>query len=157
MKPSARLSTEWPRDSIQIQPEPEYIPQNIKNARVKSASKKGSKAEGTNYRPLSLLSQPSKLLEDQVCESIDKHIASNELKNKNQWRFSEGRATEGLLLKLTENWKLSVGQGLIVGFVFIDLKKACDTISHDLLPQKQLAVGISGGFLPWIVNYLSGR
>ena len=50
-----------------------------------------------------------------------------------------------------------MGQGLIVGFVFIDLKKACDTVSHDLLPQKPLAVGISGGFLPWIMNYLSGR
>ena len=127
-------------------------PSTWKNARVKSAPKKGSKAGRTNYRSLLLLSQPSKLLEDQVCESIDEYIASNEPKNVNQWGISEGRSTEGLLLRLTEKWKQPMDQGLIVGIVFIDFKKAFDTVSHDLLPQKLLAVGISGDFLQWIMN-----
>ena len=132
-------------------------PRIWKNARVKSAPKKGSKTERTNYRPLSMLSQPSKLLEDQVCDSMDKHLNSNQLKSKNQWGFSEGRSTEGLLLRLTEKWKQSVDQGLIVGIVFIDFQKAFDTVPHDILPQKLLAVGISGDFLSWIMNYLCGR
>ena len=104
-----------------------------------------------------MLSQPSKLLEDQVCDSMDKHLNSNQLKSKNQWGFSVGRSTEGLLLRLTEKWKQSVDQGLIVGIVFIDFQKGFDTVPHDILPQKLLAVGISGDFLSWIMNYLSGR
>ena len=46
---------------------------------------------------------------------------------------------------------------LNVGIVFIDFQKAFDTMPHDILPQKLLAVGISGDFLSWIMNYLSGR
>ena len=58
---------------------------------------------------------------------------------------------------MTEKWEQSVDQGLIVGIVFMDFQKAFDTVPHDILPQKQLAVGISGDFLSWIMNYLSGR
>ena len=58
--------------------------------------------EVTNYRPLSRLNIPGKLLEGHMCEIIDKHIENNELISDKEWEFRKGRSTEGLLLQLTE-------------------------------------------------------
>ena len=54
--------------------ESKTIPDDWKKARLKSAFKKGSKDEAENYRPLSMLTIPSKLLEGQICRLINKHL-----------------------------------------------------------------------------------
>ena len=54
-------------------------PDMWKLARVKTAHNKGKKDEVTNYRPLSMLSIPGKLLEGQICDTIDNHMNENRL------------------------------------------------------------------------------
>ena len=73
-----------------------------KLAKVKSAFKKGEHKQVENYRPLSMLSIPGKLLEAQICKALDKHLKNQELLSDNQWGFRKGRSAEDLLLKLTE-------------------------------------------------------
>ena len=111
-------------------------PNAWKLAKVKTAHKKGERQEVTNYRPLSMLNIPGKLLEGQVCEIIDKHLENNELISDKQWGFWKGRSTEGLLLQLTEEWKSQIDRGYVVGIIFIDFQKAFDTVSHDVLFHK---------------------
>ena len=48
------------------------------------------------------------------------HLDENKILTDIQWGFITGRTTEGIILKLTEKWKQSVDNGLIVGVVFID-------------------------------------
>lgn len=74
-----------------------------------------------------------------------------------QWGFIKGRSTDGILLKLTEIWKKSVDNGSIVGVVFIDLQKAFDTVSHEILSYKLQAAGISGNLHALIMSYLKDR
>ena len=114
-----------------------------KLAKVKSKFKKGEHIQVENYRPLSMLSIPGKLLEAQICEALDEHLENKELLSDNQWGFRKGRSAEGLLLKLTEKWKLAVDSGLTVGVVFMDFQKAFDTVSHDILAFKLQALRIS--------------
>ena len=48
-------------------------PSEFKKAKLKAAYKKGGKPKRENYRPLSMLSTPGKLMESVVCSSLDKH------------------------------------------------------------------------------------
>ena len=74
------------------------FPSCWKIARIKSSFKKGKKQERTNYRPLSMLSIPSKLLESQICNTVDSHLDDNKIVTDLQWGFIKGRS-----YKLTEN------------------------------------------------------
>ena len=66
--------------------------------------KKDDPTEIGNYRPLCLLSVPSKILELCVADSIVSHVFNEELVNDNQWAYRKGRSTELLLAHLNKNW-----------------------------------------------------
>ena len=103
----------------------------------------------SNYRPLQMLSIPSKILEATVYRNIDNFINENSLSNENQWGFIKGRSTAGLLTHLTEKWKIALDNGNVVGVVLIDFKKAFDCVSPSILDLKLQAQGFSGSLLKW--------
>ena len=133
------------------------FPTKWKLARVSTVFKKGNTMDPTNYRPLSLLSLPGKLLESQFCSSLDIHLETNNLLNDNQWGFRKGRSTETLLTSMVERWKQALDDNKIIGAIFIDFRKAFDTVPHDLLPYKLQAAGIMGGPYTWLLDYLDNR
>ena len=110
-----------------------------------------------NYRPISLLVISGKILEAVVCNSINDHLQSHNLLSCNQWGFSpkKNRSTEGLLLHMTETWKSALDQGLVVGELFVDFRKAFDSVNHSILLEKLRATGFSGSLFSWLTNYLS--
>ena len=141
-----------------------YLQRNLypniwKVAKVKPIFKKGSPSDMANYRPVSLLDihVPGKLLERQICINIDNHLQQCNLLSNCQWGFTKGRSTEGMLLAMTERWKTDIDHGLTVGAIFIDFKKAFDTVSHEFLSMKLQAVGISGNLHSWLMSYLTNR
>ena len=119
--------------------------------------KKWSSTERANFRPISLLSVPSKLLEDVVCHSLDDHVNSHKLSSNRQWGFKEGHSTEGMLLHLTEKWRKALDNGYKVGVIFLDFRKAFDTVNHEILLQKLESVGIFGSLFSWLKDYLQNR
>ena len=70
--------------------------------KVRAAPKKGGKLERGNYRPISLLSIPSKIYESLFCEELDSHFRNSNIINHHQWGFTKGKSTELLMLHLTE-------------------------------------------------------
>ena len=132
-------------------------PNYWKLGKVIPAFKKGIKSDAENYRPLTMLNLNSKILESIICDSLDKHLSETGILHPNQWGFKKGISTESLLLYLTETWKKAIDAGYKVGVIFVDFKKAFDTVDHRILESKLLATGISGNFHEWIVNYLSER
>ena len=111
-------------------------PNNWKLAIMKTLHKKGEKSNAENYRPISLLSIPSKLLEGQVCHLIDQHLEASGIANENQWGFRKGRSMEGLLLHLTETWKEAINNGYYAGVIFVDFKKAFDSVNKGYFEKK---------------------
>ena len=128
-----------------------------KLARVAAIFKKGSQLDPANYRPLSMLSLPGKLLESQFCRALDEHLQTHNLYSNNQWGFRKGRSTETLLISMTERWRAALDDNKIVGAIFIHFRKAFDTISHELLSLKLQAAGIMGDSYNWILDYLKDR
>ena len=56
-----------------------------------------------------------------------------------------------------EDWRRALDKNLVVGIVFVDIRKAFDSISHHVLLKKLQAVGVAGDLWCWIKDYLAGR
>ena len=121
------------------------------------AFKRSIKSDRTNYRPLTMLNLNSKILESIVCDSLDNHLSEEEILHPNQWGFKKGISTELLFLNLTEKWKKALDHGYKIGIIFVDFKKAFDTVEHTVLKFKLLAAGVSGKFHDWLISYISDR
>ena len=117
------------------------FPTNWKLSRVKPVLKKGAPTDMSNFRPISLLSIPGKILEDIISDSIDNHIEAQDLLSDNQWGFRKNHSTEGLLLHLTDTWKWALDENLKVGVLFIDFRKAFDPVNQLLVYQEIYYLG----------------
>ena len=131
------------------------VPHGFKQAKVVPLFKKGSRLDPGNYRPVSVLSVLSKVLEravhTQLCEYLEKKSV---LYNK-QSGFRRNFSTDTCLIGLTDYLKSEVTNGNYVGMVLIDLQKAFDTVDHGILLSKLEAIGVTS--IPWFKSYLSGR
>lgn len=130
-----------------------------KIARLTPIYKKDDETDCGNYRPVSLLSVPSKIMESEVNDTIVRHVfKDNNLVSNKQWAYRTGYSTELLLTHLTETWRTAIDSGKVVAVAFIDFKKAFDSVSHDILEMKlNRDFGITGTFLDWLKSYLHGR
>ena len=126
---------------------------NTKLADVAPVYKKKFKASKDNYRPVSILSNISKVYErrinDQIPSCFDKILS------KYQCRFLKGYYSQHCLIALIEKWKESVDNGGAFGALFTDLSKAFNCLSHELLIDKLHAYGFDKRSLMLIYNYLS--
>ncbi|KAL9986828.1 hypothetical protein ACROYT_G001031 [Oculina patagonica] len=130
-----------------------------KIARLTPIYKKDDETDCGNYRPVSLLSVPSKIMESEVNDTLVRHVfKDNNLVSDKQWAFRSGYSTELLLTHLTETWRTALDSGKAVAVAFIDFKKAFDSVSHDILETKlNRDFGITGMLLDWLKSYLRGR
>ena len=94
------------------------FPSQWKQAQVKCLHKKGSTLDCGNYRPISLLSIPGKLLENVVSQQLDNFLYGNNQISLNQWGFRKGGSPELLLLSLTERWRLALDESKVIATVF---------------------------------------
>lgn len=75
----------------------------------------------------------------------------------NQFGSRKGHSTEDAILKLQNNIQLNLNQGFHTIAVFIDIKKAYDSLDHKILLLKVNKYGIGGKTLDWIASYLDSR
>ena len=85
------------------------------------------------------------------------HLGNNGLLSSFQFGFRSKRSTELAVTYFTDEIRKEVGNGNIVGAVFIDLSKAFDTVSHSCLLNKLPSYGINNKELHWFTDYLFSR
>ena len=133
------------------------FPDNMKLADVSPLHKTKEKYIVTNYRPISLLVTVSKILEKVIYSRVYNFLVETNQLYQSQYGFRTGHSCQnaiselvGTILKNQEENKLTLG-------VFIDLSKAFDTLSHEILLQKLSKYGIRGIPLKWFDSYLKER
>ena len=96
-------------------------------------------------------------MESCVAVTVTSHIRGHDLSDHHQWAYKKGHSTEHLLIRMTEDWRQALDNSLAVGVVFVDFRKAFDTVSHSLLLQKLQGLGIAGDLWSWIKDDLTSR
>ena len=100
-----------------------------------------------DYRPISLLSILSKVLERHFHSLIMEHLSTYSSLSNCQWGFQPGKSTVLALLDTTHNWLQHLEKGEEIAAVFFDYKKAFDSVPHSPFLSKLHAIGLEpGGF-----------
>ena len=154
------------------------FPQTWKLSNVVPIPKSANNTSPTNYRPISLLSVLSKLLERHMYSQITSHLETHHPLSTSQWGFQSGRSTVNARLETTHNWFqfMDTGKevgaarletthnwfqfmdtGKEVGAVFFDLQKAFDSVPHHALLDKLRDLQLNEFILKWICDYLTQR
>ena len=117
----------------------------------------GDKNTFTNYRPVSLLPQFSKILEKIFQIRLEKFIDRNNIISESQYGFRRNCSTNLAIIDVIEEITSSLDKKKKSVGIFIDMKKAFDTIDHDIVLNKLHHYGIRGIVNEWIQSYLTNR
>ena len=128
-----------------------------KEARVTPVHKKRDKSDPGNYRPISLLSTLSKILERIIAEQLTCHLEEHHLLSPRQYGFRKGRSASDLLLLLSQTWQDALDSGRPSLVVALDIAGAFDRVWHKGLLAKIEQLGIAGQLLELFSSYLLGR
>ena len=133
------------------------FPEELKLAKVIPIFKSGDKQDISNYRPISILSLFSKVFEKTMHNHLINFIDANKILYKYQFEFCKSHSTNHAIISLVEKVNNAMDSGKISIDVFLDLRKAFETVDHCILLDKLYKYGIRG--TPWncFKSYLENR
>ena len=133
------------------------FPNSLKSALVVPIYKKGKHNNLSNYRPISLLPLISKIFERCLYNRLVSFISKFNLLTTQQFGFQKKKCTLDAIVCLTEKIYQSLNQKNYNVNVFIDYRKAFDSVNHDISLRKLEAYGIRGVVLKLLTIYLRDR
>jgi len=133
------------------------FPTALKLARVLPIYKSGDKNLPSNYRPISIMSDLSKIFEKLMFLQLSRFMRSNSLLSSCQFGFQRNSSTSDAILEFMDYVYNCLDVKKSVVSVFLDLSKAFDTVRHDILLDKLNFMGIRGNVLSWFQSYLKDR
>jgi len=131
------------------------VPTDWKDANVIPVHKKGDKELVSNYRPISLLSIASKVMERCLYNAVFPKLYDKI--HSLQHGFVKGRSTTTQLLEVYHQIGSVLDKGGQVDMLFLDFSKAFDSVPHILLTHKLQMFGFGGELLQWLNSYLTNR
>ena len=99
-----------------------------------------------NLRPVSLLPLPGKILERLFHKKVSAYLDENN-------GFRKGRSTIGTVAELTDVILLVINNRSLTIAAFIDLRKAFNTVSHEILGKKLHKFGFHKNIIAWLIDY----
>ena len=131
------------------------VPEAWKAAQISPLYKEGDPTNASNYRPIAILPCVSKILERIVHQQVYAYLNKWQILSKAQFGFRKAHSTTTCVLSLLNYIYSNIDNGKLVGVVFLDLKKAFDTVDHNVFLKKLNKYGLTEQSIAWFRNYLS--
>ena len=124
------------------------FPEEWKCSKVIPLFKQGERSDLNNYRPISVMPIVAKVFERIIYNQLYGYLTQNDLISSHQSGFRSLHSTVTVLLHATDNWAFNIDIGNVNDVVFLDLKRAFDTVDHSIFcrnwkPMMFLALPIS--------------
>lgn len=132
-------------------------PTVLKTGVVRPMFKAGDKLDIVNYRPITLISNIAKIAEKVIKNRMTAFLDKHDLLSDRQYGFREGRSTQDAISYITDTIYRSLDDNKPTLCMFVDLAKAFDTISHEILLQKLQRYGFRGNAYTLLQTYLEER
>ncbi len=134
------------------------FPNSWKKANITPIWKgKGSKVDVGNYRPISVTPIIARLFERFCAKQLSTYCEAHQIIPVQQFGFRPKSSCELALLHALDHWIKDIDSGRFVGALLIDLSKAFDSVSHQLLINDLADIGCTPPTVNWFLNYLSNR
>ena len=132
-------------------------PNSLKHAYVTPVYKKGKKDDVRNHRPISIISNISKIFEEVIHNRLYPHFHGNRILSENQFGFRRGKSTELACLSLVDRVMPAFADKGYAIAIFLDFSACFDTINRLILLEKLKRYGIQGAPLELLSSYFSDR
>ena len=132
-------------------------PDKLKLVKVIPIHKGGSTQDRNNFRPISLLSMFDKIIKKIIHSRLYAFLETHNILYEKQFGFRKNNSIIFAFMQITEKIKESIDKGKFGCGIFIDLRKAFDTVNHDILLLKLEHYCIRDNMLNWFKSYLSNR
>lgn len=134
-----------------------FCPSQFKMSIVKPLFKKGERTKPENYRPVSLITNITKIFEKIIKGRMTQYLDKYQMISDRQYGFRRGKSTQDAIANITSRIYEGMEDGLMTIGIFLDLSGAFDTVDHKLLLGALEELGFRGTVLKLFRNYLSNR
>ena len=132
-------------------------PSKIKHAKVIPVYKSEDETDPGNYRPISLLFNFNRIFEKVMFKRLKRFLDQNDILFRSQYGFRDKYSTQHAILDIVNTIQSNMDKKLYTCGIFIDLKKAFDTVNHSVLLSKLHNYGIRGVVNDGFSSYLCER
>ena len=119
--------------------------------------KSGSRSEANSYRPISVVSVFSRILEKIVHNQIYEYLKATKALTMSQSAFQKCCSTVTSLIDSTDNWYENIDNKQLNLTIFLDLKKVLNTVNQKILLEKLKKYGFRDIAGDWLQSYLEDR
>lgn len=133
------------------------FPAKMKLARVTAIHKGGSFDDVNNYRPISVLSVFSKIAEHIINKRLVGFLTSQNIIVRQQFGFQKNKSPETALLGIKDEILHNIENKALTLGIFLDFRKAFDSVQHDILIKKLQHYGVRGIAGTLLMSYLTSR
>lgn len=133
------------------------VPDKWKVSTIKPIPKIKNTQLPQEYRPINTLPTDEKIMEKYVKELLMRFVSENDILVEQQSGFRPMHSCETAVINLVDECRRNIDNGNKVIIVFLDLKRAFETVDRDKLLKKLYDYGIRGTEHDWFRSYLSNR
>ena len=133
------------------------FPTSCKIARIVPLHKSGKTDNITNYRPISILTCFSKIIEKLIHKRMSNFFQKHSVLVTSQYGFQNNMSTSHAIVDVLTSTYDHIDNNMYTGLILLDFKKAFDTVCHTTLLKKLEHYGNRGAAHKLLHSYLSDR